>query len=151
MNDRTHRAAELAELIRNAPNGISRKQLADKLGLSVWNIRFALKLVRARGEAAPTYEGGNDSLWATPDRIDEIRERRKAEKKASKRAADREKYKRLKDAYRDTRNAQQRARYWAQRMGPGEIDAPIIKRIVPAHLAEPIRKTAPNSVWELAA
>lgn len=66
------REREVLALITRSPDGISRVDIADEIGLSFERVRDVTHALRRRGLAAPSWHG-RCAVWATMYRAAEIR------------------------------------------------------------------------------
>ena len=131
------RDEEIEATLMSRNDGVRARDLAESLGILQSSVCARLRGLERRGLAAKTHEsGGMYCRWTTPDRV----ERLTAEIEAA-----------MPDGWRRRaarKVATPKVKEVKVQTEPG--DEPFVRRVVPAHSASPIKKTAPASVWELA-
>ena len=134
------------------PEGVTAIETAAMLGRGVDSICHKMRVLQDRGEAGASNIGGHKSLWLLADLAAAHRLEHAVRKRAV--AADAQ-------ARRNERRRQQAAaEKWSFSASLAEIDAleaqgvdtdPVIHRIIPAHMAQPLQVAGPRWVFDLAA
>lgn len=119
--------------ILSHPDGLRGTAVAELIGLGPDSAKSKLRELRRRGEIEPAFLNGNTWLWMVP-----------SDAKAF--SAGQYEAMRVKDATR--RNV--RRAIAAARRSEEECDPPIVKRLISANLAAPLRPAGPRSVFEVA-
>ena len=134
------------------PEGVTAVETAAMLGRGVDSILHKLRVLRDRGEAGTSHVGGCKALWLLADlaavhRLEHAaRKRREATEMQARR--------------NERRRQQAAAERWSFGAALAEIDAleaqgvdtdPVIRRIIPAHMAQPLQVAGPRWVFDLAA
>lgn len=135
--------ADVLAIVQQAGHvGINRKTVQSRLGMAEPYTAHLLRTLAGERKVESTHkQGGAGNLWGTPG----IRKKHAAKLRAKRAEVQSELAQRM-----AIRNAAARQRRADEDEAEG-FARPSVVRIVPAHLAEPIRPRGPCSVWGLAA
>ena len=144
-----------------APTGLDLRQLVEITGRSLRQLQKRSRIMLAEGMIAsvPSNGGPHPVVYCTTGAVSAAMQQRRqahaervaeqsAKSKVRKAAAAR-----LKRAEETRKRQEKRAEALirAERELDEALSAPMVHRIVPAHLAEPLKPRGPASVWGLAA
>ena len=128
-------ADKLEAILRDEADGLNFEQIVARFERGAWTVRKAIACSAARGGILSLRMPNQLTVWWHADNAASLHARSAQIRRE-----------------RQQRNtAAQRAKYVSHPNTASESEWPIVQRIVPAHLARPLRPTCPNSVWALAA